>query len=81
MRPNVRHVSAVLNTEPDHVAIATLRLFHAFGLTVKTFMPLIEGIPAVTHTDPTDAAKVGDEMVNLTSVGDSLRGPGASPRL
>jgi hypothetical protein len=55
--------------------MATLRLFHAFGLTVKTFMPLIEGIPTVTHADPTDAAKIGDEMVNLTSVGGSMRGP------
>src|SRR5690606_3570567 len=31
-----------------------LPLFHAFGLTVTQFMPLIEGLPVVCHPDPTD---------------------------
>ena len=56
---NVRQVSDVLNTESDDVVMATLPLFHAFGLTVTTFMPLIEGIPMVTHPDPTDAPNIG----------------------
>jgi len=56
---NVRQVSDVLNTEPDDVLMATLPLFHAFGLTVTTFMPLIEGIPVVAHPDPTDAPNIG----------------------
>jgi len=35
--------------------MASLPLFHAFGLTVTQFMPLIEGLPLVCHADPTDA--------------------------
>lgn len=38
--------------------MATLPLFHAFGLTVTTFMPLVEGIPMICHPDPTDTLKV-----------------------
>lgn len=56
---NIRQVSDVLNTEADDVVMATLPLFHAFGLTVSTLMPLVEGIPVVTHPDPTDAANIG----------------------
>lgn len=56
---NVRQVSDVLNTESNDIVMATLPLFHAFGLTVTTFMPLIEGIPMVTHPDPTDAPNIG----------------------
>lgn len=56
---NIRQVSDVLNTEADDVVMATLPLFHAFGLTVSTLMPLVEGIPVVAHPDPTDAANIG----------------------
>ena len=56
---NIRQVSDVLNTEADDVVMATLPLFHAFGLTVSTLMPLVEGIPIVAHPDPTDAANIG----------------------
>ena len=52
---NVRQVADVLNTEPEDMVVANLPLFHAFGLTVTTFLPLVEGIPMVCHPDPTDA--------------------------
>ena len=52
---NVRQISDVLNTERDDVLLANLPLFHAFGLTATTFMPLLEGVPMVCHPDPTDA--------------------------
>ncbi len=52
---NVRQISDVLNTEGNDVVMANLPLFHAFGLTVTTFMPLLEGVPMVCHPDPTDA--------------------------
>ncbi len=52
---NVRQTSDVLNTEASDVIMANLPLFHAFGLTVTTFMPLVEGVPMVCHPDPTDA--------------------------
>lgn len=51
---NVRQVSDVLDTRADDTIMATLPLFHAFGLTVTGLMPLVEGIPAVCHPDPTD---------------------------
>jgi acyl-[acyl-carrier-protein]-phospholipid O-acyltransferase/long-chain-fatty-acid--[acyl-carrier-protein] ligase len=52
---NVRQTSDVLNTRADDVVMANLPLFHAFGLTVTTFLPLVEGVPMVCHPDPTDA--------------------------
>ncbi len=52
---NVKQISDVLNTEQSDVVMASLPLFHAFGLTVTQFMPLIEGLPMVCHPDPTDA--------------------------
>jgi acyl-[acyl-carrier-protein]-phospholipid O-acyltransferase/long-chain-fatty-acid--[acyl-carrier-protein] ligase len=55
---NLKQISDVLNTEDSDVIMATLPLFHAFGLTVTTFMPLIEGIPIVCHPDPTDAVNI-----------------------
>ena len=55
---NLKQISDVLNTENTDVVMATLPLFHAFGLTVTTFMPLVEGIPIVCHPDPTDAVNV-----------------------
>ncbi|MDP6183234.1 MAG: acyl-[ACP]--phospholipid O-acyltransferase [Gammaproteobacteria bacterium] len=56
---NIRQISDVLNTESNDVVMATLPLFHAFGLTVTTLMPLVEGIPMVTHPDPTDGVNIG----------------------
>ncbi len=32
--------------------------FHAFGLTVTTILPLLEGIKSITFSDPTDALGV-----------------------
>jgi acyl-[acyl-carrier-protein]-phospholipid O-acyltransferase/long-chain-fatty-acid--[acyl-carrier-protein] ligase len=36
-----------------------LPLFHSFGLTVTSFLPLVEGIPVVCHPDPTNAYAIG----------------------
>ncbi len=55
---NVRQIADVLNLESDDVVMSSLPLFHAFGLTVTTFMPLVEGTPMVCHADPTDALGV-----------------------
>jgi acyl-[acyl-carrier-protein]-phospholipid O-acyltransferase/long-chain-fatty-acid--[acyl-carrier-protein] ligase len=52
---NVRQISDVLNTESDDLMLSNLPLFHAFGLTATTALPLLEGIPMVCHPDPTDA--------------------------
>ena len=55
---NLKQISDVLNMQSDDVILASLPLFHAFGLTVTQFMPLIEGIPLVCHPDPTDAVNI-----------------------
>lgn len=52
---NVKQVAEVLNMEDDDAIIANLPLFHAFGLTVTQFLPLLEGCPMICHADPTDA--------------------------
>lgn len=52
---NSKQIADVLNTEQSDVVMASLPFFHAFGLTVTQFMPLIEGMPMVCHPDPTDA--------------------------
>lgn len=56
---NIKQMSDVLNTEDNDVLMATLPIFHAFGLTAATLMPLVEGIPMVCHPDPTDAVNIG----------------------
>jgi acyl-[acyl-carrier-protein]-phospholipid O-acyltransferase/long-chain-fatty-acid--[acyl-carrier-protein] ligase len=55
---NVKQVAEVLNAEDDDVIMASLPLFHAFGLTATQFLPLLEGLPAVCHADPTDGLGV-----------------------
>ena len=55
---NIRQVSDVLDTRHEDVVMATLPLFHAFGLTVTGLMPLVEGMPAICHPDPTDALNI-----------------------
>ncbi|PCK07235.1 MAG: acyl-[ACP]--phospholipid O-acyltransferase [Alteromonadaceae bacterium] len=56
---NLKQITDVLNVREDDAMMASLPLFHAFGLTVTQFLPLIEGIPMVCHADPTDAVGVG----------------------
>ncbi len=55
---NIRQVSDVLDTRDEDRIMATLPLFHAFGLTVTGLMPLLEGIPAICHPDPTDVLNI-----------------------
>ena len=55
---NLKQVAEVLNAKEDEVIMASLPLFHAFGLTATQFLPLIEGFPMVCHADPTDGVGV-----------------------
>ncbi|QPB42957.1 acyl-[ACP]--phospholipid O-acyltransferase [Rodentibacter haemolyticus] len=56
---NIKQVSELLNFQEDDVILNSLPIFHSFGLTVTTLMPLCEGIKIVSVTDPTDGAEVG----------------------
>ncbi len=51
---NVKQIADVLNMEDDDAMLASLPLFHAFGLTVTQFLPLLEGCPMICQPDPTD---------------------------
>lgn len=53
---NVKQTAEVLNMEDDDAVMANLPLFHALGLTITQFLPLLEGCPMICHPDPTDAA-------------------------
>ncbi len=55
---NLKQVAEVLNAEGEDVIMASLPLFHAFGLTVTQFLPLIEGLPMICHPDPSDSEGV-----------------------
>ncbi len=56
---NIKQFGNVLNFKSDDVILASLPLFHVFGLTVTLLAPLIEGVPFVAQPDPTDAEGVG----------------------
>ena len=56
---NIKQVSYVLDIRDDDVMVMNLPLFHAFGLTVNCFLPLIEGFPSAAHPDATDAVGLG----------------------
>ncbi|MCP3662005.1 MAG: acyl-[ACP]--phospholipid O-acyltransferase [Gammaproteobacteria bacterium] len=55
---NIKQISDVLDTRRDDAVMASLPLFHAFGLTVTGFLPLVEGVPAICHPDPTDVLTI-----------------------
>ncbi len=56
---NIKQFVGVINPKDDDSILATLPIFHSFGLTVTTFMPLIEGLPMIAHPDPTDGYGIG----------------------
>ncbi|MCW8895459.1 acyl-[ACP]--phospholipid O-acyltransferase [Sulfurimonas sp.] len=56
---NIKQVSALLNFQDSDVILNSLPIFHSFGLTVTTLLPLCEGITMVSAPDPTDAPAIG----------------------
>ena len=58
---NIQQIVAVLEPgrgrDGDRM-LGSLPLFHSFGLTATTLMPLVQGIPLVVTPDPTDTLKV-----------------------
>jgi len=56
---NIKQIAMVLNAREDDILMSTLPLFHAFGLTVTTLLPLVEGIPLVCYPDPTNGYEIG----------------------
>ena len=56
---NIKQISEMLNVTHEEVFLGSLPIFHAFGLTVTTLLPMVEGIKVVFHPDPTDAVGIG----------------------
>ena len=56
---NIKQITTLLNPDDRDVMLGTLPIFHSFGLTVTTLLPLVEGIPVVCHPDPTDGFGIG----------------------
>jgi acyl-[acyl-carrier-protein]-phospholipid O-acyltransferase/long-chain-fatty-acid--[acyl-carrier-protein] ligase len=59
---NIKQVAALFQYGENDVMLNSLPIFHSFGLTVTTLLPLCEGVSIVSVTDPTDSVAVG-EMV------------------
>ena len=56
---NIKQTTTLLNPTDKDVMLGILPIFHSFGLTVTTLLPLIEGIPIAFHPDPTDGFGIG----------------------
>ncbi|SFV55581.1 Putative 2-acylglycerophosphoethanolamine acyltransferase / acyl-acyl carrier protein synthetase [hydrothermal vent metagenome] len=56
---NIQQVSALINFQDKDVILNSLPIFHSFGLTITTLLPLCEGITMVSAPDPTDALGIG----------------------
>ena len=52
---NIKQVACLLDFAEDDAILANLPPFHAFGLTVTYFLPLLERVRVVCHPDPTEA--------------------------
>jgi acyl-[acyl-carrier-protein]-phospholipid O-acyltransferase / long-chain-fatty-acid--[acyl-carrier-protein] ligase len=55
---NAQQIANIINVTQEDVFIGSLPLFHAFGIVVTTYLPLIEGIKCVAHPDPTDGLAI-----------------------
>jgi acyl-[acyl-carrier-protein]-phospholipid O-acyltransferase/long-chain-fatty-acid--[acyl-carrier-protein] ligase len=56
---NIKQTQTVLNPDTDDIMLGTLPIFHSFGLTVTTLLPLTEGLTVISHPDPTDGFNIG----------------------
>jgi acyl-[acyl-carrier-protein]-phospholipid O-acyltransferase/long-chain-fatty-acid--[acyl-carrier-protein] ligase len=56
---NIKQAITLINPTDSDVMLGTLPIFHSFGLTVTTLLPLIEGVAVVAHPDPTDGFGIG----------------------
>jgi long-chain-fatty-acid--[acyl-carrier-protein] ligase len=59
MLTNIRDVIDFVSLYPSDALLAMLPPFHSFGLTVNVLVPLVTGVRAVFHPNPTESAKLG----------------------
>ncbi len=51
---NIRDVFEIIHVREDDSLLGFLPPFHSFGLTVTTVLPLVSGLRAVYHSNPTE---------------------------
>jgi acyl-[acyl-carrier-protein]-phospholipid O-acyltransferase/long-chain-fatty-acid--[acyl-carrier-protein] ligase len=56
---NIKQVAALLQFEENDIMLSSLPMFHSFGLSIMTFLPLCEGIGMISISDPADCAALG----------------------
>ncbi|MEA3418705.1 MAG: acyl-[ACP]--phospholipid O-acyltransferase [Campylobacterota bacterium] len=56
---NVTQIFDMLNVSDEDVVLSSLPLYHAYGLTVTTFFPMLMGVPMACCPDPRNAKSVG----------------------
>ncbi|MBR1818730.1 MAG: AMP-binding protein, partial [Neisseriaceae bacterium] len=56
---NIKQISDLINFKKSDAILNSLPMFHSFGLTVTTLMPLCEGLKMISVPDPTDGAAIG----------------------
>lgn len=56
---NIKQMSELINAKDGEAMMASLPIFHCFGLSVTALLPLSEGILSIHVPDPTDAPNVG----------------------
>lgn len=59
---NAKQMFSAICRKRYNTMLGTLPMFHAFGLTVTTIFPLIEGISLVCCTDPTNVKQLGETI-------------------
>lgn len=55
---NAEQIANLIDANNQDIFLGSLPLFHAFGIVVNTYLPLIEGIKCVAHPDPTDGLNI-----------------------
>ncbi|MFL6538063.1 MAG: AMP-binding protein [Chthoniobacterales bacterium] len=55
---NAAQVGALLDLQSDDLLLASLPLFHSFGITVTLWYPLIESVRVLSYPNPLEPAKI-----------------------
>jgi acyl-[acyl-carrier-protein]-phospholipid O-acyltransferase/long-chain-fatty-acid--[acyl-carrier-protein] ligase len=56
---NAAQCAVLLDLRTDDLLLASLPLFHSFGITVTLWYPLIESVRVLTYPNPLEPAKIG----------------------
>jgi acyl-[acyl-carrier-protein]-phospholipid O-acyltransferase/long-chain-fatty-acid--[acyl-carrier-protein] ligase len=57
---NIESISQVIHFDSADRIVGVLPFFHSFGFSVTLWLPLVAGLGAVYHPNPTDAKTIGE---------------------